>query len=76
MNIVSWNVRRLGRPLKRVYVRDFLRSHKAVIVLLQETKLNTISDAVGREIWGATSADNWICREAAGSSGGDLSPLE
>lgn len=50
MKIVSWNMRGLGRLLKRAVVKIFLCRHKVDIVLLQETKLSTISEAVVKEI--------------------------
>jgi exonuclease III len=41
--IVTWNVRGLGDPNKCTLVKDVLRSARASILFMQETKLNAIS---------------------------------
>jgi endonuclease/exonuclease/phosphatase family metal-dependent hydrolase len=42
-NILSWNVRGLNCPDKRLTVRNLLRQWRVDIVCLQETKLDFIS---------------------------------
>lgn len=42
MNIVTWNVRGLGRPAKRFLVKDFLNLHFADVCCIQESKLEEI----------------------------------
>ena len=39
MQIVSWNCRDLGNPLKAEAVKDLLRMETSDILLLQETKI-------------------------------------
>jgi exonuclease III len=38
MNIMSWNVRGLGKPKRKRLVREILNTYKIDIVSLQETK--------------------------------------
>ena len=38
MKIISWNTRGLGSKKKRRVVKDFLRSEKPDVVMIQETK--------------------------------------
>lgn len=40
-------------------------------MLLQETKLCSMSDLIVKELWGNKSCD-WVCLEATGSAGGIL----
>lgn len=53
-------------------MKDVLRSFKADIRMLQETKLSSMSDSTVKEIWGASTGDNWICCESIGASRGIL----
>lgn len=43
MIIVSWNIRGLGKPKKRLVVRKLVRKHKVDVLILQETKVAKIS---------------------------------
>lgn len=69
MNIISWNVRGLGKPAKRFLVKDFLNMHYADICCLQESKLDQISPALWREI-GGRRLDEFYFIPARGSAGG------
>ena len=40
MQIVSWNCRRLGNPIKAEAVKDLMRMVSSDILLLQETKID------------------------------------
>lgn len=53
MNIISWNVKGLGRPEKRFLLKDFLALHHAEVCCLQESKLEAISPIVWKEIGGS-----------------------
>ncbi|KAH7690196.1 DNase I-like protein [Dioscorea alata] len=68
MNIITWNVRGLGRPAKRFLVRDFLNLHFADVCCLQESKLEVISQSLWREI-GGTKLDQFTFVTAEGSTG-------
>lgn len=69
MNIISWNVRGLGRPTKRFLVKDFLNLHFVDVCCLQESKLEDISGTLWREI-GGPRLDKFVFLPAIGSSGG------
>ncbi|KAH7658951.1 DNase I-like protein [Dioscorea alata] len=69
MNIITWNVRELGRPAKRFLVRDFLNLHFADVCCLQESKLDNISPTLWREI-GGSKLDQFAFVPARGSVGG------
>lgn len=68
MNIISLNVRGIGRLSKRFIVKDFLHLHYADICCLQETKLEMILPTTWREI-GETSLDKFVFVQAKGSVG-------
>jgi hypothetical protein len=70
-NILSWNVRGLNRPDKRMMVRNLLRQWHVDIVCLQETKLELISKRVINSIWGCPYVD-WCYVAAIGAIGGIL----
>lgn len=61
MKIVSWNVRGMGDQMKRVTVKDILCNYRIDVRLIQETKLSSVTEAIIKEIWGSSVADNWIC---------------
>lgn len=69
MNIVSWNVRGLGKPSKRFLVKDFLNLHFANVCCLQESKLAEISLVTWREIGGAY-LDQFVFLPSRGTAGG------
>lgn len=50
-NIISWNLRGLGDVNKRVVLNSVLLKWRPDVVLLQETKLEIITDQLVREIW-------------------------
>lgn len=50
MKIMSWNVRGLGSRKKRAAVKDVTRKFRADIVLIQESKLNMVSDSVVQKV--------------------------
>lgn len=51
LRIISWNVRGLNDNEKRLRVRNIIKTWKAVIVCLQETKLELITRRVIHRIW-------------------------
>ncbi|KAH7688393.1 Exodeoxyribonuclease III protein [Dioscorea alata] len=71
MNIITWNVRGLGRPAKRFLVRDFLNLHFADVCCLQESKLESISQTLWREI-GGSKLDQFAYAPARGTAGGTI----
>lgn len=69
MNVITWNVRGLGKPAKQFLVKDFLNLHFANVCCLQESKLEEISLASWREI-GGSRLDQFLCVPARGTAGG------
>ena len=68
---ISWNVRGLNDPQKRLVVRNLLREWKCDIVCLQETKLVGINRQLVCSIWGCPYAD-WVALDANQMAGGVL----
>lgn len=69
MNIISWNVRSLGRLAKRFLIKDFLSLHQAEVCCMQESKLVEISITTWREI-GGSYLDQFVFAPTEGSAGG------
>lgn len=67
--ILSWNIRGLNMPTKRDMVCEVAAVHRPVILCLQETKIDSWSPALVREIGGANLAD-CIVLPMIGSMGG------
>jgi exonuclease III len=68
-NILSWNVRGLNSPDKRLMVRNLLRQWRVDIICLQETKLDHISRRDVISVWGCPYVD-WCYVAAIGAAGG------
>ena len=71
IKIISWNVRGVNDPDKRKVIKNFLRSYRADIVCLQETKVQEMSVKLARGL-GAGRNLNWKELNAEGSAGGIL----
>jgi exonuclease III len=69
--IISWNVRGMNEPEKRMKIRKRLREWKAYTMCLQETKMEIINIEVIRSVWGCTYVD-WIYLGSTSASGGIL----
>ena len=71
MKIISWNTRGLGSKKKRRVVKDFLRSEKPDVVMIQETKKEECDRRFVGSVWIAKNKD-WAALPASGASGGIL----
>ena len=71
VKIITWNVRGLNDLNKCLLVRHLLRSWKADIICLQETKLDLITKGLVRNIWGIHHVD-WLYLGLMGALGGIL----
>ncbi|XP_058727061.1 uncharacterized protein LOC131598480 [Vicia villosa] len=69
MNIVSYNIRGVGSPLKRKLLSSLIRKESFDFCLLQETKLTHCSDRIIFELWGGTDVE-WYFKASVGNSGG------
>lgn len=71
MNINSWNVRGLGRPVIKYLVRDFLDQFRPSIFCLQESKFSELDRNTWKLIDGS-SLDYFCFAFARGVSGGTI----
>ena len=71
LKLISWNVRGLNEVDKRLQIRNLLRSWKADIVCLQESKLEWIIRGIVPRIWSCPYVD-WLFLGSDGASGGIL----
>lgn len=68
INIISWNVRGLGKPNKRHLVRDYLDLHNADVYCTQESKLAVVNKPIYCSI-GGTKLGGFYSTSALGSIG-------
>lgn len=68
-NIITWNVRGLGKPSKRFLVKNFLELHLADVCCFQESKLSDLNQSIWRDIGGGR-LDSFRYIPAKGYSGG------
>ena len=71
MNIVSYNVRGLGRKVKWAAVRRLVRKHKVDILCIQETKKEQIDKPMCQALWGDMDVV-WEFQPAVNTAGGLL----
>ena len=71
IKILSWNVKGVNDPEKRRVIKSFLRSNRADLVCLQETKVQQMNNVMARSI-GLGRFLNWRVLNAEGSAGGIL----
>lgn len=69
MKILSFNIRGAGSRVKSKEVRDLINKLGHAICCLQETKLENVTDAMARNLWGEGSF-GWVARNSVGRSGG------
>lgn len=72
MKILSFNIRGLGSSVKKKEIKDLIARHRIDFCCVQETKLDSFSDVIGRNVWGGNNCD-WAVRNAEGRAGGILS---
>ena len=68
IKILSWNVRGVNDPEKRRVIKSFLRSNRADLVCLQETKVQQMNNVMTRSIWVGRFL-NWRALNAEGPRG-------
>lgn len=67
--IMSWNVRGLNSPGRRVAVREIADAHRVTILCLQDTKLENWTPSLVREV-GGTALEGCVVLPAMGTRGG------
>jgi exonuclease III len=70
MNILSWNVRGLGKPKRRRLVKEIIFTHHIDIVSIQETKKSEFKERTLRNL--SNILTKWVILPADGNSGGIL----
>ncbi|XP_058775761.1 uncharacterized protein LOC131650039 [Vicia villosa] len=71
MNIVSYNIRGGGNPLKQRRIKECLMKGKADLCFLQETKIKSISGKIVNSLWSDCGVE-WSAHDSRGQSGGLL----
>ncbi|KAL8493332.1 hypothetical protein ACS0TY_024521 [Phlomoides rotata] len=72
MKVMSFNVRGLGKKMKRKEIRRMIHNNGIEMCCIQETKMEKTESWIGRELWGRSNYD-WVYRDAEGRSGGLIS---
>ncbi|KAK2975216.1 hypothetical protein RJ640_003115 [Escallonia rubra] len=68
LNIISWNVRGLNKQSKRASIAATIRSWKADIICLQESKLNVVDSFIISSLWHGRDIQ-WDYNPAIGTAG-------
>ena len=71
IKMISWNVRGLNDPWKRLVVKNLLREWKCDVVCLQETKIASMNRQLVCSLWSCPYVD-WAILEADWTAGGIL----
>ncbi|KAH1034679.1 hypothetical protein GYH30_054891 [Glycine max] len=71
MNILSFNVRGLGKGVKWSAIRRLVRKHNLDLLCLQETKRDRIDKPLCQALWGDDDV-NWELHPAENTAGGLL----
>ncbi|KAL5159482.1 hypothetical protein HKD37_15G043793 [Glycine soja] len=71
MNILSYNIRGLGRGIKWASIRRLVGKHKINLLCLQETKRDSLDKALCQTLWGQSDFE-WEWVPAVNTAGGLL----
>ena len=71
LRLMSWNVRGIHYPDKRMVIKSMVRKHKPNLVCFQETKMKEMSDRIVRSL-GIGKNLGWVSLDARGSTCGVL----
>jgi len=71
MNIVSYNVRGLGRGVKWAAIRRLRKMEIVDMICLQETKKEVIDNALCQALWGDAEV-SWEMQPTTNTTGGIL----
>lgn len=71
MKVLSWNVRGMGNPQRRMVIIEVFSFNKVQIAMIQESKLSSMSDKIQRETGrGGGRFCKCVCVDAVDSAGG------
>ena len=71
MNIISYNVRDLGRGVKWAAIRRLIKKENVDMICIQETKRESIDKTMWQSLWGDAEV-NWEMQTAITTAGGIL----
>ncbi|KHN34256.1 hypothetical protein glysoja_035891, partial [Glycine soja] len=71
MNILSYNIRGLGKGIKWASIRRLVGKHKIDLLCLQETKRDSLDKALCQTLWGQSDFE-WEWVPAVNTAGGLL----
>ena len=71
VKILSWNVRGVNYPEKRMVIKNFIRTQRVDLVCLQETKIQGMNNALAHSI-GVGRFLDWKALDAEETVGGIL----
>ncbi|KAL5156430.1 hypothetical protein HKD37_15G041390 [Glycine soja] len=71
MNIISYNIRGLGRGIKWPAIRRLVNENHIDLLCIQETKIESINKLLCQALWG-NSKFSWESYPSANSAGGIL----
>lgn len=68
MQIISWNIRGFGSSVKKRFVSKLIKKRKPDMILIQETKMESIDRFIVQKLWGNGDFE-FAFSEASGASG-------
>lgn len=71
MNIITYNVRGLGRGIKWPAIRRLVNKQRIDMICIQETKKEAIDKSMCQALWGDSEV-SWEAQAASNSAGGIL----
>ena len=71
MNIITYNVKGLGRGVKWAAIRNMIKKEHADMICIQETKKEIIEKSMCQALWGDLEV-NWEAQSASNTAGGVL----
>lgn len=71
MNIISYNVRGLGRGIKWAAIRRMIKEEHIDMICIQETKKENIDKSICQALWGDAEV-SWEVQPASNTAGGIL----
>ncbi|KAL8502931.1 hypothetical protein ACS0TY_021887 [Phlomoides rotata] len=72
MKVMSFNIRGLGKKIKRKEFKRMIMSNGMDMCCIQETKMVKLDNKLGKELWSDNDFE-WAGREVEGRSGGLIS---
>ncbi|KAL8531891.1 hypothetical protein ACS0TY_008480 [Phlomoides rotata] len=70
MKVMSFNVRGLGKRIKRKDIKQMIIQNGIDMCCIQESKMEEINENIGQELWFDNEFD-WAWREAEDRAGGN-----